>query len=99
MQRTNTADQAAIASTMLARTEKVLSVAMVHGYKALVLGAWGCGVFRNNPTDVASYFRYHLSDNPVFQHAFEKVIFAVWDKSENESTIEPFRKAFLIQKT
>jgi len=93
-QRNNTEDQAAIASTMLARTEKVLSLAMIHGYKALVLGAWGCGVFRNNPVDVAEYFRYHLLENPVFGHVFEKVIFAVWDKSEHKSTIAPFRKAF-----
>ncbi|MDJ1494665.1 TIGR02452 family protein [Cytophagaceae bacterium DM2B3-1] len=98
MQRSNKDDQEAIPSVMLARTEKVLSLAMVHGYRALVLGAWGCGVFRNNPTDVAEYFRYHLMDNPVFQNVFEKILFAVWDRSEKETTIESFRKVFLQPK-
>jgi uncharacterized protein (TIGR02452 family) len=94
IQRTNVADQQAIPATMLARTEKVVSVAMVHGYKVLVLGAWGCGVFRNNPADVAAYFRHHLVENPVFQNAFEKVVFAVWDRSEKQATYQAFVKAF-----
>ncbi len=94
-QRTHTEDQAAIPEVMLARTEKVLSIAMIQGYRALVLGAWGCGVFKNNPADVAGYFRHHLAENPVFRYAFEKVVFAVWDRSEGKTTITPFREAFL----
>src|SRR5262249_31356994 len=33
--------------TLEARAGKVLAVAAAHGHTCLVLGAWGCGVFRN----------------------------------------------------
>lgn len=35
-----------IEGTLLGRAEKVLSVAAIHGERNLILGAWGCGVFR-----------------------------------------------------
>lgn len=83
-----------IESKMLARTEKLLSVGAIHEYRVLVLGAWGCGVFKNNPQDVAGYFYHHLVENPNLNRFFEKVVFAVLDKSKDESTIAPFRSTF-----
>ncbi|MGB3642217.1 MAG: TIGR02452 family protein, partial [Rivularia sp. (in: cyanobacteria)] len=83
-----------IESTMLQRTEKLLSVAAFNNYKVLVLGAWGCGVFKNNPDDVAGYFHYHLVENPKFSGLFEKVVFAVLDNTKDESVINAFRKKF-----
>jgi uncharacterized protein (TIGR02452 family) len=46
-----------IAPFMMRRMEKVLALALVRGHKNLILGAWGCGVFQNDPKDVAAYFR------------------------------------------
>ncbi|HCF26194.1 MAG TPA: TIGR02452 family protein, partial [Cyanobacteria bacterium UBA11049] len=83
-----------IKSTMFARTEKVLTVAAIHGYKVLVLGAWGCGVFRNNPQDVAKYFYYHLMENAKLNGVFEKIVFAVLDCSKDKAIINPFREIF-----
>ncbi|WP_414619742.1 TIGR02452 family protein [Calothrix sp. CCY 0018] len=83
-----------IESTMLQRTEKLLSVAAVNDYKVLVLGAWGCGVFKNNPNDVARYFHYHLVENPKFNGLFEKVVFAVLDNTKDESVVGAFRERF-----
>src|SRR5262245_26870363 len=42
------------------RSEYVLGLAASRGYKGLMLGAWGCGVFRNAPNVVASAFAAHL---------------------------------------
>ncbi len=84
-----------IESTMLQRTEKLLSVAAVNDYKILVLGAWGCGVFKNNPHDVAGYFHHHLVDNKKFSGLFEKVVFAVLDNTKEGSIVDAFRKRFL----
>ena len=36
------------------RLDRVLAVAVAGGYEGLVLGAWGCGVFGNDPQFVAS---------------------------------------------
>ncbi|AFY53261.1 TIGR02452 family protein [Rivularia sp. PCC 7116] len=83
-----------IESTMLQRTEKLLSVAAVNDYKVLVLGAWGCGVFKNNPHDVAGYFHHHLVENTKFSGLFEKVVFAVLDNTKEESIVDAFRERF-----
>jgi uncharacterized protein (TIGR02452 family) len=83
-----------IESTMFARMEKILSVAAIQGYKVLVLGAWGCGVFKNNPENVARYFYHHLVENPQLNCFFEKVAFAVLDRSRDGATINTFRAIF-----
>ena len=74
------------------RTEKLLSIAAIHGHKVLVLGAWGCGVFGNNPSQVAKDFHYHLTENYLLNKCFTKVIFAILDRSND--TIAPFWEVF-----
>lgn len=77
---------------MFDRIEKFLSIAAVHNHKILVLGAWGCGVFGNNPTQVARKFYHHLVENPLLNRFFTKVVFAVLDRST--SVIDPFWEVF-----
>jgi uncharacterized protein (TIGR02452 family) len=79
---------------MLARMEKVLSLAVVHGHEVLVLGAWGCGVFANDPDRVAGWFQRHLTGEGTFRRAFRKVVFAVLDRTEDRSMIRPFERHF-----
>jgi uncharacterized protein (TIGR02452 family) len=55
---------------MLQRTEKLLTLAYHKGYRALVLGAWGCGVFRNDASKVADYFADWLLNEGRFAHCF-----------------------------
>lgn len=83
-----------IQETMLRRMEKLLSVAVVQDHGTLVLGAWGCGVFRNDPAQVASWFHYHLVENDTFRHAFETVWFAVPDTGKTPSAHQSFREVF-----
>jgi uncharacterized protein (TIGR02452 family) len=83
-----------IEPVMLSRIEKVLSVAVVHGHETLVLGAWGCGVFANDPERVASWFARHLKDEGLFRNAFRRVVFAVLDSTADGSTIRPFERVF-----
>ncbi|MCC2670475.1 MAG: hypothetical protein K0Q72_2946, partial [Armatimonadetes bacterium] len=49
-----------IPETFRRRSEYVLALAASEGYQRMVLGAWGCGVFRNDPGVVASAFAAHL---------------------------------------
>ncbi|WP_045747000.1 MULTISPECIES: TIGR02452 family protein [Actinoplanes] len=66
------------------RAARVLRVAGAHGHRKLVLGAWGCGVFGNDPAMVADAFAGALSVSPWF----ERVTFAVMDRRDD------VRKAF-----
>ena len=87
-----------VPTVMLDRIEKLLSLAVAHGYQALVLGAWGCGVFRNDPADMADYFYQHLGAGGKFENAFEQVHFGVLDFSRDESTYRPFLEKFASEK-
>ena len=57
------------------RAVLVLAVAAHHGVDRLVLGAWGAGVFGNDPVMVADAFATLLAGE--FANAFPEVIFAV----------------------
>jgi uncharacterized protein (TIGR02452 family) len=55
------------------RAARVLQVAAAHGHQRLILGAWGCGVFANDPIAVSRAFRAAIDENRFFEH----VVFAV----------------------
>ncbi len=85
---------ARIEPVMIARIEKVLALAVVNGHDVLVLGAWGCGVFGNDPAQVARGFARHLTGEGRFRSAFRKVAFAVLDRTPSRSVIAPFESHF-----
>jgi uncharacterized protein (TIGR02452 family) len=76
------------------RAELVLHVAQAHGVERLVLGAWGCGVFRNNPSEVASVFAGLIKPPGRFAGIFRDVLFSVYDRSEPPVTLQAFANAF-----
>jgi uncharacterized protein (TIGR02452 family) len=80
--------------TIRRRAEQVLAIAGAHQVDRLVLGAWGCGVFRNDPHAVARIFADTLKPPGKFAGAFDEVVFAVFDRSENEATYRAFAEAF-----
>jgi uncharacterized protein (TIGR02452 family) len=43
------------------RIRRILTIAQVHKIDILILGAFGCGVFRNDPSEVAQIFAGHLN--------------------------------------
>lgn len=83
-----------IRPTMAARIANVLAVAAHHGYEHLILGAWGCGVFRNDPEEVAELFADALRQDARFSNRFRSVTFAVYDVTSDERIITPFRHLF-----
>lgn len=91
-------DPAAVAevpAALASRAERVLEVAAAHGHRRLVLGAWGCGVFRNDPAQVAGAFRDLLTGDGRFAGHFAQVVFAVLDRRAESPTRGAFSKAFL----
>jgi uncharacterized protein (TIGR02452 family) len=59
---------------MTAKIESIFNIAIRNGHDSLVLGAFGCGVFRNPPTEVASIFRDMLR---TYASSFKRIGFAV----------------------
>jgi uncharacterized protein (TIGR02452 family) len=74
---------------MRQRIHRLLEVAQAYGYRSLVLGAWGCGAFRNDPLETARSFRALLEGK--FSGAFARVVFAITDWSPNRKFLGPFR--------
>lgn len=81
-----------IPSAFHRRIEGVLALAADSGHRRLVLGAWGCGVFRNDPGMVATTFADHLRRG-AWQGRFETIRFSVFDASGDRATFEAFRRA------
>ncbi len=79
-----------IETVMRRRIDKVLAIAATNGYTHLILGAWGCGVFQNDPVLIAKYFRDSIEGK--FKYVFQKTEFAIY--SRNEKFITPFLEAF-----
>jgi uncharacterized protein (TIGR02452 family) len=80
--------------TLRRRAELVLNIASAHQVDRLVLGAWGCGVFRNDPRTVARVFANLLKPPGKFAGAFGEVVFAVFDRSETLETYRSFAETF-----
>ncbi|MEM1163376.1 MAG: TIGR02452 family protein [Pseudomonadota bacterium] len=68
------------------RAEMILRTAARYGHRALVLGAWGCGVFGNPPARVAEIFQTALTG--TFKSAFDRVHFAILGDADNLSAFE-----------
>ena len=74
------------------RIERLYEIAASLGYENLVLGAWGCGAFGNNPVAVSSLFRKHLEGR--FVGCFSEVAFTIADWSPERKFLQPFVGSF-----
>ncbi|MGW1777575.1 TIGR02452 family protein [Streptomyces sp. NPDC002143] len=92
--RTTPERASALPAALAVRAERVLETAAAHGYRRLVLGAWGCGVFRNDPTQVAEAFRALLGPGGRFGRTFEHVVFGVLDRTPGTVFLGAFEKTF-----
>ncbi|TDC93813.1 TIGR02452 family protein [Actinomadura sp. 7K507] len=85
---------ARIRDVLRQRTRKLLAVAVANGHRRLVLGAWGCGVFRNDPAEVAEVFAEQFRPDGPFAGHFEHVVFAVWDTAKGSPRHTAFQDTF-----
>jgi uncharacterized protein (TIGR02452 family) len=74
------------------RIHRVLAVAQAYSYSTLILGAWGCGAFGNDPHRTALDFRQALENE--FSGAFSEIVFAITDWSPERRFLGPFRDVF-----
>lgn len=85
---------ALVEPTLRRRAEQVLAIAAAHDIERLILGAWGCGVFRNDPKVVAKIFAELLKPPGKFAGVFQEVAFAVFDRSEDLGSYQAFCEHF-----
>lgn len=75
------------------RIEAIINCAIVNGVKNIVLGAFGCGAFHNNPDDIANSFKKYLVDEDK-RFYFESISFSII--GFNTINIDAFVRAFDI---
>jgi uncharacterized protein (TIGR02452 family) len=76
---------------MRQRLRLVLAIAARHQVEALVLGAWGCGVFANEPAQVAQLFAEALADSAI-RGRFRRLDFAIFDPKPPQTILSAFEK-------
>jgi uncharacterized protein (TIGR02452 family) len=81
---------ATLDTVLFRRATKILEVAAAHGHKNIILGAWGCGAFGNDPKQVAKAFKEALTKVPAFEH----VCFAVYDTRQPPHLFDTFKEVF-----
>lgn len=76
--RKNGISEDIIEKTMQNRIRKIIQLAAYERTDYLVLGAYGCGVFKNDDKKVAQMFKKVLEEEGMKYH-FKTVIFAIYD--------------------
>ena len=77
----------------------IFRMGLEHGRDSLVLGALGCGAFRNPPRHVARLF-HEVMDEPEFKNRYRLIVFAILDdhnahqKHNPEGNFKPFAEEF-----
>ena len=77
----------------------IFRIGLAHGHDSLVLGALGCGAFRNPPRHVARLF-HEVMDELEFKNKYRRIVFAILDdhnarQSHNpEGNFKPFADEF-----
>lgn len=76
----------------------MLQVAAHERYRYLILGAWGCGAFGNDPDMVSDMFYKALKDFRFGKlrekDVFEHIVFAVLDHSREKRNYRAFQRNF-----
>ena len=86
------ASKKTIEETFLRRISIILRTAVQYGYRNLVLGAWGCGAFGNDPEMVAKCFQQALAADSLTLY-FDTVCFAIYG-SEDGKNYQAFKSVF-----
>ncbi|MFK7077929.1 TIGR02452 family protein [Flavobacterium oreochromis] len=89
-ERTNELPQ--IEEVFSQRIKKVLHIANQQKVDTLILGAWGCGVFRNDPQMVAELFKKVIDQE--YTNAFKQIVFAIYDRSKEKLVLKAFEAVF-----
>lgn len=86
------ADAATLKRVFKGRIKNILEAALDNGAGVVILGAFGCGAFKNPPEIVAAAFREAIEENG-YGRKFDRIVFAV-KKSADRRNVLAFFKEF-----
>lgn len=66
----------------------IFRIGLVHSHDSLILGALGCGAFRNPPRHVARLF-HEVLEEPEFKNKYRKIVFAILDDHNAHQSHNP----------
>ena len=89
--RNENGSRATVLKTMETRIRYILALFASKGVGTIVLGAYGCGVFGNEASDVAGTFSKLLRQEKYERH-FSRIIFAVYDTNGQQFRV--FQRTF-----
>ncbi|MBS0654644.1 MAG: TIGR02452 family protein [Verrucomicrobia bacterium] len=78
---------------MLEKIRGIFRIAAGTGHDTMVLGAFGCGAFKNDPKKVSALFKQVIQEKE-FKGAFSTIVFAVINDHAGKQNFEAFDKAF-----
>lgn len=71
------------------RGRHILDIAVANGANVVVLGAFGCGAFRNDPNIVARAYREILLS---YRRVFDEIVFAVYCSPKDTGNYDTFKR-------
>ena len=71
------------------RVKRIFEIATLKGNEVLILGAFGCGAFKNPPEIVAKVFHSVMQD---YLYHFDVIEYAVYHTEREISNYDAFRK-------
>ncbi|MCD8196363.1 MAG: TIGR02452 family protein [Lachnospiraceae bacterium] len=79
-------EESALHDLLAHRIHAIFQVAASSGYRDLVLGAWGCGAFGNDPENMAALFAQEVKRWNAAEHCpFRQIEFAVLRRKNRDS--------------
>lgn len=80
-------DEDKLSNVLGNRIDMILNSALKYGIDTIILGAWGCGAFKNPPELVAKAFKQVI--NEKYKCTFKNIVFAI--KKSNNNNFEVFK--------
>ena len=78
----------------LNKIRTVFRIGLTYGHDSLVLGAFGCGAFKNPPAEIAKLF-HEVMEEPEFKNKYRLITFSIIDDhNAHNANLAAFRSEF-----
>lgn len=86
-------DNTSLKSLFKSRIKNIFEAAIDNGVEVIILGAFGCGAFKNPPEVVAEAFHEVIDENGYADN-FKKIVFAIKCNPNSTKNLDVFQEEF-----